>query len=132
MDRYLPLALMLAVVPGFVAGRRRDLRDAAARIFRLIYRLSLPCTPFVLAAAPLRESALAVLAVWTVSTIVLVLGATYARLRFAREDERAAFTLSAYWSNTGWLGLAGLRRAARHRGRPGGRACMRMHSRRPT
>jgi malonate transporter and related proteins len=105
VDRYLPLALMLAVVPGFIAGRRRDLRDAAARIFRVIYRLSLPCTPFVLAAAPLRESALAVLAVWAASTVVLLLGATYARLRFAREDERAAFTLSAYWSNTGWLGL---------------------------
>jgi malonate transporter len=37
-------------------------------------------------------------------TTALVAGA-YARTRFSESADRAAFTLSAFWGNTGWLGV---------------------------
>jgi predicted permease len=105
MRLLLPLVLGCAFVPGLVLGRRADRSALARSIWRVLYWAGLPVVPIVLAAAPVAAAGPAVLAA-TASLIALTLLArAYARVRFESSAERAAFTLSAFWPNTGWLGV---------------------------
>jgi predicted permease len=101
----LPLLLGCAFAPGFALGRTGDRAALAAAIYRVLYWSWLPAVPIVLAAAPLRQAGGAVAAATVCLLCLTLLARAYARRRFESRAERAAFTLSAFWPNTGWLGL---------------------------
>jgi hypothetical protein len=101
----LPILLAAALVPGFALGRRGPRPRLQAAIWRGLYWGWMPVVVLSLAGAPLASAGLAVAAGTAgLLTTALVAGA-YARKRFGSSAERAAFTLSAFWGNTGWLGV---------------------------
>lgn len=101
-------AMAVASVLGFALARRLGPGRAdplARRILRAAYWAGVFAMPPVLAAAPVRAVGLAVpLAIATHVTTFMIARA-YARQAFRDAPEQAAFTLAAYWGNTGWLGL---------------------------
>jgi predicted permease len=101
----LPLVLALTLVAGLLAGRRRDLSGVARRIQTSIWWFGLPLGIPVLASAPLGSASLAVLAGAGAFLAVPVIASLYARQAFDSRAERAAFTLTALWPNTGALGI---------------------------
>jgi predicted permease len=105
VTQLLPILLAAAAIPGVLVGRRIDGGPLARQIWRVIYWTGLPLVPLVLAAAPIGAAGGAVLAATGCLLVVVAVSLVYARLRFAGRPERAAFALSAFWPNTGWLGI---------------------------
>ncbi len=103
----LALLLMTAgcALPGLALARRSDLRPLADSIQRVLYWTGIPLVVIVLSGAPVRSAGLAVGVAIACLSLTAVAARTYARRRFADHGERAAFTLSAFWPNSGWLGL---------------------------
>ena len=105
MERYLPLLLAAFVVPGILAGRAADRRELARTAFRTILWVTVPLLPIVLASSNMDHAGPAVAIALCTSALVAGASTLYARRRFADPAERAAFAISAWWANTGWLGL---------------------------
>jgi predicted permease len=101
----LPLLLALAILPGFLLGRRGTPPALARDIQRVIYWGWLPIVPLALAGAPLASAGLAVAAGTAGLFTTAIVAGAYARRRFPESADRAAFTLAAFWGNTGWLGV---------------------------
>ncbi len=101
-------AMATAVVLGLLLARRvgrTRSEDVARRILRAAYWVGIAAVPPVLAAAPVREVGLAVPVAMATHMTTFLAARLYARRAFAEEPEQAAFTLAAYWGNTGWLGV---------------------------
>lgn len=105
LSMLIPALLAGAVVPGFVAARRGAGEALATPIWRFLYWSGVPAAPVMLSAAPLDRAGPAALAAAAALAVVLVPAGLYARRRFVDGRERAAFTLSAFMPNSGWLGL---------------------------
>ena len=105
MHAVLPLLLALAILPGFLLGRRGAPQAVARDIQRVIYWGWLPIVPLALAGAPLASAGLAVAAGTAGLFTTAIVAGAYARRRFPESADRAAFTLAAFWGNTGWLGV---------------------------
>ena len=103
----LALLLMTAgcALPGLALARRSDLQPLADGIQRVLYWTGIPLVVVVLSGAPVRSAGLAVGVAIACLSLTAVAARLYARRRFADHGERAAFTLSAFWPNSGWLGL---------------------------
>ena len=106
MTQLLPLGLLAVFAPGFLVARRRHphavLRD---RLWRGIYWAGVVTLPALLASAPIRQAGPAVLASTACLLVVVLAAHAYGRWRYRSRAEQAAFTLSAFWPNTGWLGM---------------------------
>lgn len=96
--------LIVAVLAGAAYGRDRDARPLARRLWRTIYWVNLPFFPVLVAHAPIHEVGAAMLAAFATLAVLVTLVELYAHRRFDDSAERAAFSLSATWPNTGWLG----------------------------
>jgi predicted permease len=105
LSTVIPLLLTGTAVPGWLAARRGAAGSLAPAIWRFLYWSSVPGTPLMLAAAPLRQAGPAAVAAIVALTAVALPAAAYARRRFEDGRERAAFTLSVLVPNTGWLGM---------------------------
>jgi predicted permease len=106
VTQLLPVGLLAMFAPGFLLARSHHPHAVARdRLWRGIYWLGVFTLPVLLATAPIRKAGPAVFA--STGCLLLVVGAAsaYGRLRYRTSAERAAFTLSAFWPNTGWLGL---------------------------
>jgi malonate transporter len=92
--------------PGVVLARAHQPHAVARdRLWRAIYWLGVFTLPVLLASAPIRKAGPAVLASTGCLLLVVAAASAYGRRRYRTGAERAAFTLSAFWPNTGWLGL---------------------------
>jgi hypothetical protein len=105
MPALLPLLLALTLLAGVVAGRAGVPQRAAGRVQAWIYWLGLPLGIPILAAAPVAHASLAVPIGVVALGAVTALAWAYARRAFGSSEERAAFTLTALWPNTGALGV---------------------------
>jgi predicted permease len=74
-------------------------------VWRALYWTGIPLQGVLLTAAPIREAGAATLGAALAILALLVPAGVYARRRFRDRREGAAFTLSVYWGNLGWLGL---------------------------
>ena len=106
MTQLLPVGLLAMFAPGFALARRHHPHAVARdRLWRAMYWLGVFTLPVLLASAPIREAGPAVFASTGCLLLVVAAAIGYGRWRYPTSAERAAFTLSAFWPNTGWLGL---------------------------
>ena len=106
VTQLLPVGLLAAFTPGFLLARHHHPHAVARdRLWRVMYWLALFTLPVLLASAPIRKAGPAVLASTGCLLLVVAAASAYGRWRFRTSAERTAFTLSAFWPNTGWLGL---------------------------
>ena len=106
MTQLLPLGLLAVFAPGFLLARGRHRHEVTRdRLWRLIYWVGVCTLPVLLASAPIRAAGPAVFAATGCLILVTVTASAYGRRRFGASADRAAFTLSAFWPNTGWLGM---------------------------
>jgi predicted permease len=106
VTQLLPLGLLAVFTPGFLLARRQH-PHALARdhLWRLMYWLGVITLPVLLASAPIRDAGPAVFASTGCLLCVVTAASAYGRWRYRSSAERTAFTLSAFWPNTGWLGM---------------------------
>ncbi len=106
MTQLLPLGLLAMFAPGYLLARGRHPHELTRdRLWRGIYWAGLFTLPVLLASAPIREAGPAVLAATGCLLCVVAAASAYARRRYPATADRAAFTLAAFWPNTGWLGM---------------------------
>jgi predicted permease len=106
VTQLLPLGLLAVFAPGFLLARGHHAHELARdRLWRSIYWMGLVTLPVLLASAPIREAGPAVFASTACLLCVVAAASAYGRWRYRSSAERAAFTLSAFWPNTGWLGM---------------------------
>ena len=106
MTQFLPLGLLAVFTPGFLLARGSHAHEVTRdRLWRLIYWVGVCTLPVLLASAPIRAAGPAVFAAFGCLVCVTTAASIYGRHRYPASAERAAFTLSALWPNTGFLGL---------------------------
>jgi predicted permease len=106
VTQLLPVGLVAVFMPGFLLARHHHPHEIARdRLWRVMYWLGLFTLPVLLASAPIRKAGPAVFASTGCLLCVVAAASAYGRWRYRTSAERAAFTLSAFWPNTGWLGL---------------------------
>jgi malonate transporter len=106
VTQLLLVSLLAVFMPGFLLARHHHPHALARdRLWRVMYWLGVITLPVLLASAPIRKAGPAVLAATGCLLCVVAVASAYGRWRYRTSAERTVFTLSAFWPNTGWLGM---------------------------